>query len=122
MEYKLAKELKDNRFPQNPNKHNEAPNSWVCEDDTLADFEGACGGEKEAYVPTLSELTEACGEEREVRGDKAYFSLQRDEHGKDVWLAGYNEYMPYEGNYLHHSTEGSTPKIAVAKLWLKLNK
>lgn len=64
-------------------------------------------GFKGRWNPTLSELIEACGD-----GD--YFDLERwnelDINKK--WLAV----------SLGESANGETPEIAVAKLWLKLNK
>lgn len=95
IEYKLAKQLKEAGFPQ--------PEHWGCD---------ICGPKKECpikehykdevYNPSLSELIEACGGQ--------FDNLERD--GEYNWKA--------------HSTsgheDGKTPELAVAKLWLQLEK
>lgn len=62
------------------------------------------------YAPTLEELIEACPKEREG----AEFSL----HAYAVeWSAGY--YLNDDWTLFE---DGATPKEAVARLWLALNK
>lgn len=105
--YKLAKQLKDAGFPQYGDKGNGSSKAQVM-----------CG--ELFYYPTLSELIEECGdkfaklvqqgqgltkEEREI----AYKIFET----KDIdWIAYSYERMEY----------GKTPKIAVAKLFIQLNK
>lgn len=61
-------------------------------------------GTRWVYVPTLSELIEACGEE--------FYALESGvKHGD--WIAKANEVGIY--------AEGPTPEEAVAKLWLAIN-
>ena len=123
MIYELAKKLKDAGFSQEP--ITDMSNSL---EEIKAGFywtfptEGRCGGlvhlrtdEYESYIkkdgwttiksPTLSELVEACGD--------GFDYLFRKNNDGSLWIAttnGGNEY------------EGSTPEIAVANLWLELNK
>ena len=59
-------------------------------------------------IPTLSELIEACGEEFGRLILQNYEGLPDDRK----WWANYGEFHGY----------GKTPKKAVAKLWLELNK
>ncbi len=59
------------------------------------------------YIPTLSELIEACGE--------GYFILEKQ---GDKWRAEY----PHQTLRLLVGEYGSTPEEAVAKLWLEINK
>ena len=103
MTYELAKELKDAGFPQ-----------------PALDFKGgflfAESGEPvdtQAYVPTLSELIEACG--------KNFGGLVRLSNG--TWNAA-TPVIDTGMNYGNPSTEveGSSPEEAVSRLWLALNK
>ena len=93
--YELAKKLKEAGFPQ-PG----TPSSAIVD------------GISPPYIPTLSELIEACGEEFRM-------------------LATRNDYAPSVGwcaygarkvrKWHSFSEEGSTPEEAVANLWLKLH-
>lgn len=92
MTYELAKELKDEDFPQEGD-------FWMTKK------AGICyrplPEDREYLVPTLEELIEACGEE---------FCLTTLSDG--TWkVLGRNI-----------ATTGSTHVIAVARLWLALNK
>jgi len=62
------------------------------------------------YIPTLSELIEACGKE--------FGGLTRGEPDAD-WFAHNNTQSDDEVEKI--SKYGKTPEEAVAKLWLKLN-
>lgn len=105
MDYTLAKELKDAGFQQ----HLQCGH---CGYD--------CGGQMNnvkqstVYTPTLSELIEACGE--------GFNALYRkfDENGKpiDLWTANYFHRLRNKETVAN----GKTPLIAVARLWLALNK
>lgn len=61
--------------------------------------------------PTLSELIENCGDK--------FVSLMQT---KKRWIATYSQegFTPTSEN--DESVTGSTPEIAVARLWLELNK
>jgi hypothetical protein len=63
------------------------------------------------YVPTLEELIEACGD----YFTDLYRTKSNDDSSKIVWIS---DYMDYTGRYI----EGSTPKEAVANLYLAINK
>ena len=94
MTYKLAKQLKDAGFPQRTF-------------DVETHYAGKCF-EDRCYIPTLSELIDACGLE--------IWSLERIVINlKQKWYANYEcSGVP--------KTNGKTPEEAVAKLWIKLNK
>jgi hypothetical protein len=109
MNYELAKELKDKGFPNsNDWKKGRVIGVGVCmiRDD----------GEDFDYVPTLSELIEACGEclshiKRYPLEDCVYW-----------WAVSHCGHKEHEigGNNLEE--QGKTPEEAVARLWLALNK
>lgn len=117
IDYKLAKKLKDSGFPQF--------------EESKGQFNGYHGGgseekgwniivngrwyierdEDKVYIPTLSELIDACGDRFggltcgiPDRDWFAYNNTQSDDEIKEV-----NKY-------------GKTPEESVAKLWLELNK
>jgi len=91
MNYELAKKLKDAGFPV------KYPDNLFVE------------GEKSAYIPTLSELIEACGDRFEC--------LSKVEN--QWWV---DERGGFFSNGETATYGGSTPEEAVAKLWLGLNK
>ena len=108
MTYKLAKQLKDAGFSQK-----EQGRGYFLAKDKLVELPtGIISGVDVAYVPTLSELIEACvrlkqiGEfHLETVGDEWCVGI-REANGEHHWL--------YRGIY-------KTPEEAVAKLWLALN-
>jgi hypothetical protein len=96
--HELAKKLKDAGFPQNGlNVHCVHENS-VC---TLC--------KEYSYIPSLSELIEACGE----RFDK--LCRYKDDRGLFWKCWG-------KAKGMIEIYETSTPEEAVANLWLELNK
>ena len=100
MNYKLAKQLKDAGFPQSFSEEGGS----VMDKEALekkGEFE-SLEDKHWVYIPTLSELIEACGE-----GMK--FELIRAQAG---WCAKTRGIM---------ILNQETPQEAVAKLWLKLN-
>jgi len=103
MNYELAKQLKDAGFSQEL-KHGTMIDGEDCD---------VCGNHV-YYVPTLSELIEACGEERTIR-------IQSYWEGNDLrWQADTcGNFAPWDN--AHVSEVGSTPEEAVARLWLALN-
>lgn len=110
MNYKLAKKLKDAGFSQKGGKSHEAyylnagEVTGIVDYDMYNQVDDGFRKMKLIYIPTLSELIEACGER--------YFKLE------------------FMGKWVATSThitlrqlidgEGSTPEEAIANLWLKL--
>lgn len=93
MNYELVKQLKDMGFLQE-GKGNVViyPTGKLMTDN---DF---------AYIPTLSELIDVCGEGFQ----------QLNKMNNEWWCIGNNKIGAFESS-------GSTPEEAVANLWLKLN-
>lgn len=104
MNYELAKKLKDAGFPQEKKQGKYRFENEFETDELVLEIE------QPIYVPTLSELIEACG----------WISLDPDYLGR--WIAieralkdSPNSDEPARG------ASGSTPEEAVALLWLELN-
>jgi hypothetical protein len=94
MNYELALQLKNAGFPQELN------DGYYLDD--------SCGlGNEQVYLPTLSELIEACGERLS--------ELKRFKDRKWGAVTNNKHYAPLGGF-------GSTPEEAVSRLWLELNK
>jgi hypothetical protein len=104
--YELAKELRDNGFPQPKGRDalytKEGDPRYLLNDDKFND---------PVWCPTLSELIEACGE-------KGFILVFRP-YGK--WNASAN-IQDEHTNIVHLEGEGDTPEEAVANLWLAINK
>jgi|SRR6185369_16818238 len=97
MTYELAKQLKDAGFPQKQLK--------------LVDAYEQALEKEQVYIPSLSELIEACADK--------FDSLCRNRRGLlghefVVWIA-------YHSDSATQTGDGKTPEEAVAKLWLALN-
>lgn len=108
MDYNLAKELKEDGFPQSVGTaygfHDGLETGeLVDERNTSVDYDYF------AYVPTLSELIEACG--------GRFHALQR--YDSNNWIAYSNESNDL-GIEAHIYKVGETPEGVVAKLWLAL--
>lgn len=101
MNYELAKKLKEAGFPQ----------KGIYEGTTynLSDIKKVGVNIGDVYIPTLSELIEACGDDFEVIW-KGW--------GSTKWLAAPRTSYGDPEDY----SEGCTPEEAVANLWLELNK
>lgn len=97
IDYKLALELKDAGFPM-PTYGGDSDFEVLRDKQT---------GEAWSY-PTLEELIEACG--KEFRG------IEIGDWEPVMW------YAKKKGNENDVIVQGSTPTIAVAKLWLALHK
>ena len=98
MNYGLAKELKDAGFSQNGKGYSQCP---FYKDHR--DYECDCRftkGLQHVYIPPLSELIEACGDD--------FQHVMRDVDG--MWIA-----------HAKYRRTGKTPDVAVARLWLSLN-
>lgn len=96
MTYPLAKELKDAGFYQ-------GLGSYIHIEGDILETVRLPMHPEYAYIPTLSELIEACEGE--------FLSLARF---GSTWQAFRHD--------SHEPTHGSTPEEAVARLWLALNK
>jgi hypothetical protein len=103
LSYELAKALHDAGFPQSGSGTRVAPPDML-----------VARRHHFAYVPTLEEVIEACGEKF------GYLSRDwLDENGR-FWCAvdrGHEETVPPR-----IKRTGATPVEAVARLWLALNK
>lgn len=95
MNYELVKELKDAGFPQ------EGKGGYETE---YSDYGGV-------YFPTLAELIEACGDGFHCL---VYTTTGGIDSNKKFYSAG-------ETALVKDWQTGSTPEIAVARLWLALN-
>ena len=94
MDYPLANELKNAGFPQG------GRGRWTVDPNRIV-----VRSEDRAYVPTLEELLEACGDD--------FVGIHRRD--RETWqCARSSERAPIQN--------GKTPTEAVARLWLALNK
>jgi hypothetical protein len=91
MNYELAKKLKDAGFPIQ---------EWIQHKD----------GSRQPYLPTLSELIEACSE---------FSSLTKSP--RNTWYTAKQQGYPNNTYELVVGDEYPTPEEAVANLWLALN-
>ena len=98
--YELAKELKDKGFPQ------PIPEQFALHDERVGGKISFQGKDMEpVYIPTLSELIEACGE-----GLNTLYEFRGE------WEVGKNRH----GDIEEPKGIGSSPEEAVARLWLQL--
>ena len=114
--YELSLELKNAGFPQNPNGSCYScfePRGEMCdlpESEHLEkcrDYDCRRCDTPDVYPPTLSELIEFCG-------NKFHGMYKAD----DCIAHGFNSDDEFDDVYVH----GQSFEIAVAKLWLELNK
>lgn len=109
MDYQLSRKLKDAGFHQGHPVDHHLGGVWIDKDDIKEYHES--GYPDECYVPTLSELIEACGE--------SFESLNRNQdQGWDAW--GIYDCCEEHGAG-RKILNGDTPEEAVANLWLELN-
>jgi hypothetical protein len=103
MDYELAKQLKDAGFKQKGVGYDEKYNMHAYEESKYP--------EHVVTFPTLSELIEACGDE--------FFALIHEIKPPydESWFASTKLNV-----YKDDSCWGTKPEIAVAKLWLYMNK
>jgi hypothetical protein len=119
--YELAKELKDAGFAQ-PNKSEPFYGSYITDQDEI--FQPALSQKRFveiAYIPTLEELIGACGD--------GFLQLHHSPFNPVMpvppssmpmtWQAMGGE---FRGSHWSYQQSGFTPKVAVARLWLALNK
>lgn len=114
MNYELAKQLKEAGFPQR-----EANNTGKFPQYTgygCGFVYPATGGLEEAYVPTLDELIEACPKKK----DFALHELTNGKYAASILAHNPETEIVFGANRM--SELGSTPKEAVARLWLALKK
>jgi len=103
MDYTLAKKLKDAGFEQGSNDPLSSNHRWF-------DEEGGIGFIQHVYIPTLSELIDACGERFDALGKCKDDGVSRIVDG---WIAVDED---------NKRTWGATKETAVANLWLAINK
>ena len=116
MTYELCKELKDAGFPQG---NNIAWGKYYITSTAIGTLEeiarlrtknsSLIPSNEFIYIPTLSELIEACG--------KGFLDLCRATDvntGKTVWIV--------HSNMIEKGQGSTTPENAVAYLWLQLNR
>lgn len=100
MNYELAKQLKDAGFPVIWENDYYTPEGMIFRSNSSRPIQG-----NEIFIPILSELIEACGDDfKELKKIGGRFFAMSEKH------AGYSK------------RENGTPEEAVAKLWLELNK
>ena len=111
MNYELAKELKEAKFP--------------------FDFQESKLGDDTYTFPSLEELIEACGEDLiAIQKTYADFDSKLDwddakKEKKEPRFMGWTAIKEWEDYYppeVEVGEFGKTPSIAVARLWLALNK
>ena len=110
MDYELAKQLKDAGFPQGENR----PVAVYSEKSTSEIDVFEVTKTQKVYIPTLSELIEACGD----KFRKLILHSENPKHPNLIWQAGTNQHIVKN----IESKRGKTPEIAVANLYLALNK
>lgn len=110
--YSLAKELKEAGFEENPSGATESPDSWVDSQGKYLDFPSGAD-DTECYVPTLSELIEACGD-RFNNLERRHISRNAD----DRWLA----VATSKGETPYIYCFGSSAEEAIANLYIEINK
>jgi len=103
MNYELAKELKDAGFPQPI----EAGGSFINDREQIVERVNIWSMPS-AYIPTLSELLEALGDNFIQMG-----------HHKGTWMTNYHK---PDGDRELHCIYESTPERAISRLWLIFNK
>lgn len=114
MNYELAKQLKEagfivkDRWIKDVSGIQHAPKDYIAGATNNGD-----GSFSHVYIPTLSELIEACPKSSPTDGNEDFTLSSRQDH----WIAGFEAYETW--SYQQH---GNTPEEAVAKLWLELNK
>lgn len=106
--FELAKKLKDEGFPQNETFH-----FYLMEDGNYTK-----DSKEGVFVPSLSELIEACGGKQNKEGESFVLWF-----GETEWHAGYTNYLSddYIDDYFGQGS-GSTPEEALASLYLSINK
>lgn len=116
--YALAKELKEAGFPQNPNSHDEFPNSWIDSEGHTSSYRHTLDGEL-MYVPTISELIEVCADRFKslIKNPEIVVGGQP----KPKWEALSPSFKIGDSDASYFGF-GDTAEEAVARLWLALDK
>ena len=114
LSYELCKQLKEAGFPQECNygdKFYPGKNSDFLVEGGGYDYDSINHNPRSGVkIPTLEELIEAC-------------SPLSSDGFQELETIVDNKWMAIGGKYIREiETEGKTPKEAVAKLWIELNK
>lgn len=104
----LAKKLKNAGFSQ---KSDYGYRTYYNGEVGIVNYHRDIPSENDVYIPTLSELIEACGDR--------FGSLERLAKGEKQWFKASGWFEP---KWTVYSFDGETPEEAVANLWLELNK
>jgi hypothetical protein len=111
MDYELAKQLKNAGFPNIKDLQHRQGREFILPDGSVPVYSlGDVEHVKDWFIPTLSELIEACGDK---------FAALHNNLG--VWTAlGRHSFDPFQEN---HDTraDGVSPEEAVARLWLAVH-
>jgi hypothetical protein len=102
IDFALANKLKKAGFPQGGNGR------WTVDPEQIV-------ARDRAYVPTLSELIQACGEQF-----WCIIRLQHPDADGQRWLVR-DATVDFNGNTPAFQISGKSPEEAVARLWLVLN-
>ena len=118
MNYELALVLKNAGFPQ-PRSDERVSGKWFFQNGKENLFHDEDDYDQEfitsdIYIPTLSELIEACGKEFECLVHNTNVGIDLD---REFWSAGTGK-----NNLKTDWAYGPTPEIAVARLYLAINK
>ena len=104
IDYELALKLKNAGFPQKERSIIVGNEDNFIPDPTHLD--------QYLYVPTLSELIEACGKD---------FMLTNERGKWDAWSGSENDFVRMGEAGAKYECQGSTPEESVANLYLALN-
>jgi len=107
MTYELALQLKKAGFPQKAGMYLHEDGLTGNTDRNGSFYKGG------VFIPTLSEIIEACG------ADFPSLSRVWGDNSEGEWICNKPQYDCGSDGEI---TRGSTPEVAVAKLWLVLNR
>jgi hypothetical protein len=107
--YETAKKLKELGFNQNLEREDEREGSWYTDYGVLDEFHWSQPG---YYVPTLSELIDACGKD---------FMLTNECGKWEAWSGSNSDFVRMGEGGAEFQCEAEEPEEAVALLWIQIN-